>query len=54
MPCNMRWLANDTLKNLKHTSSVWDYGMDFSSLMLDISNMSEDDNIFNFVSGLQG
>ena len=31
-----------------------DYVKDFSSLMLDIKNMSNDDKLFNFMSGLQG
>ena len=30
-----------------------DYVKEFSSLMLDIKNMSEEDKLFNFVSGLQ-
>ena len=34
--------------------TVRDYVKDFSSLMLDIKNMSDDDKLFNFMSGLQG
>ena len=30
-----------------------DYVKEFSSLMLDIKNMSEEDKLFNFLSGLQ-
>ena len=33
--------------------TVWDYVKEFSSLMLDIKNMSQEDKLFNFVSGLQ-
>ena len=32
---------------------MWDYVKEFSSLMLDIKNMSEEDMLLNFVSGLQ-
>ena len=32
---------------------VRDYVKEFSSLMLDVKNMSEDDKLFNFFSGLQ-
>ena len=42
------------MKGLKHTDSVRDYVKEFSSLMLNIRNMSEEDKLFNFVSGLQG
>lgn len=31
---------------------MWDYVKDFSSLMLDIKNMLEEDKIFNFMSEL--
>ena len=33
--------------------TVQDYVKEFSSLMLDIKNMSEEDKLFNFVYGLQ-
>ncbi|KAL0302392.1 UNVERIFIED_CONTAM: hypothetical protein Sangu_3102600 [Sesamum angustifolium] len=35
------------------TSTVRDYVKDFSSLMLDIRDMSKEDKLFNFLSGLQ-
>lgn len=41
--CNTSWLARDALRKLKHSGSVWDYVKDFSSLMLDIRKMSEED-----------
>ena len=47
-------LARDSLKRLKHTSSVWDYVKEFSSLMIDIRNMSKEDKLFNYISRLQG
>lgn len=53
LPCNSSWLARESLKRLKHTGSVRDYVKEFSSLMLDIKNMSEEDKLFNFMSGLQ-
>ena len=31
-----------------------DYVKEFNSMMLDIKNMSEEDKLFNFMSGLQG
>jgi hypothetical protein len=53
LPCNVAWLAREALKKLSHTSTSREYVKQFSSLMLDISNMSEDDKLFNFMSGLQ-
>jgi thioredoxin-related protein len=40
------------LKKLKQDKSVRDYVKDFSFLILDIENMSEEDKQFNFMSGL--
>ena len=54
LPTNVGWLAIESLKGLKHIDSVRDYVKEFSSLMLNIRNMSEEDKLFNFVSGLQG
>ncbi|KAI9168920.1 hypothetical protein LWI28_003980 [Acer negundo] len=53
LPCNTSWLARESLKKLKQTGSCKEYVKDFSSLMLDIQNMSEEDKLFNFMSGLQ-
>ena len=53
LPCNTGWVARESLKKLKHTGTVRDYVKQFSSLMLDIQNMSEEDKMFNFLSGLQ-
>ena len=47
-------MKRESLKKLKHTGSVRDYVMEFSSLILDIKDMSEVDKLFNFMSGLQG
>ena len=54
LPTNSSWLARESLKRLKHTSSVREYLKEFSSIMLDIKNMSDEDKLFNFISGLQG
>ncbi|XP_059668777.1 uncharacterized protein LOC132313854 [Cornus florida] len=53
LPQNTAWIARESLKKLKHTGTVRDYVKDFSSLMLDFRNMSEEDKLFNFMSGLQ-
>jgi hypothetical protein len=50
---NTSWLAREDLKKLKQDKLVRDYIKDFSSLILDIENMSEEDKLFNFISGLQ-
>ena len=54
LPTNTAWMARESLKKLKHTGSVRDYVKEFSSLILDIKDMSEVDKLFNFMSGLQG
>ena len=51
---NTMWVAREALKRLRHTGSVREYVKEFSSLMLDIKNMSEEDKLFNFMLGLQG
>ncbi|KAK4397585.1 RNA-directed DNA polymerase [Sesamum angolense] len=50
-PCNTSWLARESLQKLKHSGTVRDYVKEFSSLMLDIRDMSEEDKLF--MSGLQ-
>ena len=54
LPTNSAWLARESLKRLKDTGSVKEYVKEFSSIMLDIRNMSDEDQLFNFISGLQG
>ena len=54
LPTNVVWLARKSLNMLKHTNSMLDYVKEFSSLMLNIRNMSGEDKLFNFISGLQG
>ena len=50
---NPAWVARDSLKKLKHTGIVREYVKTFSSLILDIKNMSKEDKLFNFMSSLQ-
>ena len=54
LPMNTAWMARDSLKKLKQTGSVIDYVKEFSSLILDIKDMSEVDKLFNLMFGLQG
>lgn len=53
LPLNASWLARESLRNLKQTGSVRDYVKEFSSLLLDIKNMSDEDKLFNFLAGLK-
>ncbi|XP_060674828.1 uncharacterized protein LOC132804444 [Ziziphus jujuba] len=49
-------VANDArkrMKELKHQRSICEYVEQFSGLMLQIPNMSEEDLLFNFMNGLQ-
>ncbi|KAK4381475.1 hypothetical protein Sango_2964300 [Sesamum angolense] len=53
LPCNTSWLARESLRNLKHTGTVREFVKEFSSLMLDVRDMSEEDKLFNFMAGLK-
>ena len=53
LPSHGSWLAHEALKRLKQTGSVREYVKQFSSLMLDIEKMTDEDRLFNFMSGLQ-
>ena len=53
LPTNTAWVARDALKKLRQTGTVREYVKTFSSLILDIKNMFEEDKLFNFMSGLQ-
>ncbi|KAL6323809.1 hypothetical protein AAG906_003430 [Vitis piasezkii] len=52
IPTNIAWVASESLKRFRHTRSVRDYVKEFSSLMLDIKNMLEEDKFFNFMQGV--
>ena len=54
LPMNTTWMTRESPKKLKQTGLVKDYVKEFSSLILDIKDMSEVDKLFNFKSGLQG
>ncbi|KAK4383415.1 hypothetical protein Sango_2777300 [Sesamum angolense] len=53
LPCNTSWLARESLRKLKHAGTLRDCVKEFSSLMLDVWDMSEEDKLFNFLSGMQ-
>ena len=53
LPTNTAWMAKESLKKLKQMGSVKGYVKEFSSLILDIKDMSEVDKLFNFMFGLQ-
>ncbi|KAH0632902.1 hypothetical protein KY284_035688 [Solanum tuberosum] len=48
---NASWLARDKLKRLRQTGSVRDYIKEFTSVILDIQNMSDEDKLHNSISG---
>ena len=41
------------MKRLKHIGSIRDYVKEFSSLMLEIPNMTKEELLFNFMDNLQ-
>ena len=49
----MAYLARKNMRHLKHTSSIRVYVKEFSLLMLDIPNMTEEKLTFNFMDNLQ-
>ena len=53
LPTNTAWVLRDSLKKLKQTGTMREYVKTFSSLMLDMKYMLEDDKLFNFMFGLQ-
>ncbi|KAL0322595.1 UNVERIFIED_CONTAM: hypothetical protein Sangu_1878800 [Sesamum angustifolium] len=53
LSCNTSWLARESLRNLKHTGTVREFVKEFSSLMLDVRDMSEVDKLFNVMAGLK-
>ena len=53
-PDDMAYLARKNMRRLKHTGSICDYVKEFSSLMLEIPNMTEEEFLFNFMYNLQG
>ncbi|KAJ9686135.1 hypothetical protein PVL29_015160 [Vitis rotundifolia] len=53
-PEDVAYLVRKNMRRLKHTSSIRDYVKEFSSLMLEIPNMTEEELLFNFMDNLQG
>ncbi|RVW78553.1 hypothetical protein CK203_049785 [Vitis vinifera] len=53
-PEDVAYLARKNMRCLKHTGSIRDYVKEFSSLMLEIPNMTEEELLFNFMDNLQG
>ncbi|KAJ9690623.1 hypothetical protein PVL29_013000 [Vitis rotundifolia] len=53
-PEDVAYLARKNMRRLKHTGSISDYVKEFSSLMLEIPNMTEEELLFNFMDNLQG
>ena len=54
LPEDVAYLARKNMRRLKHTGSIRDYVKEFSSLMLEIPNMTEEELLFNFMDNLQG
>ena len=54
LPSNASSLARDKLKRLRQTGSVREYIKEFTSVMLDIQNMYDEDKLYNFILGMQG
>ena len=53
LPENVEYMARRQLRDLKHTGTVREYVKQFSALMLDIRDMSENDKLFYFMEGLK-
>nr|CAN67496.1 hypothetical protein VITISV_043382 [Vitis vinifera] len=53
-PEDVAYLAKKNMRRLKHTGSIRDYVKEFSSLMLEIPNMTQEELLFNFMDNLQG
>ncbi|KAH0719570.1 hypothetical protein KY290_012886 [Solanum tuberosum] len=51
LPSNTSWLARDKLKRLWQNVSMRDYIKEFTFVMLDIQNMSDEDKLHSFISG---
>ena len=52
-PEDVAYLARKNMRRLKHTGSIRDYVKEFSSLMLEIPNMTQEELLFNFMDNLQ-
>jgi hypothetical protein len=52
-PEDVAYQARKNMKKLKHTSSIRDYVKEFSTLMLEIPNIADEELLFNFMDNLQ-
>ncbi|RVW73948.1 hypothetical protein CK203_053159 [Vitis vinifera] len=52
-PENVAYLARKNMKHLKHTGLIHEYVKEFYTLMLEISNMSQEELLFNLMDNLQ-
>jgi len=50
---NQAWTARNQLLALNHTGNIQAYIKEFTGIILEIKNMSEEDKIFHFMNGLQ-
>ncbi|KAL0300263.1 UNVERIFIED_CONTAM: hypothetical protein Scaly_3053000 [Sesamum calycinum] len=50
IPFNKSWVAREFLRNLRYTGTVPEFVKEFSSFMLDVRDMSEEDKLFNFMA----
>ena len=50
---DVAYLARKNMKHLKHTGLIREYVKEFSMLMIEIPNMSEEELLFNFMDNLQ-
>ncbi|KAE8690049.1 hypothetical protein F3Y22_tig00110929pilonHSYRG00045 [Hibiscus syriacus] len=53
LPENVDYNAHKKLRELSHTGTIREYVREFSTLMLDIKDMSERDKLFHFLEGLK-
>ncbi|KAK4258913.1 hypothetical protein QN277_005308 [Acacia crassicarpa] len=52
-PENVVYMARKRLRELKHKTTIQDYVRDFTTLTLQIPNLSSEETLFYFVDGLQ-
>ncbi|XP_070046064.1 uncharacterized protein [Nicotiana tomentosiformis] len=53
LPTNSSWVARDGLRHLKQSGTVREYVKELSSLILNVSNMAEENKLHYFMSGLK-
>ncbi|KAL6317267.1 hypothetical protein AAG906_030020 [Vitis piasezkii] len=51
-PEDVAYMARKNMRRLKHTGSICNYVKEFSSLMLEIPNVTEEELLFNFMDNL--